>query len=391
MSHMLSSHGTITLIYIDSQRLMATYEDETLDCILPTIPPGEKEHVLVSQDESIFHTNEYRQRLWLVEDQQAIWKKGNGCAVHVSNFISETIRWIKLSEDQIAEQLTLPAKLCLPMFEAQKITYPGKGFDEWNLPQLINQLEHTIKVFDHTHLDCIVIFVFDRSSAHKGFMEDTLNVNNMNVGPGGMQRKLHNTVIPLSNPEGASGEEDMHSRVQKMCFLDNHPNPVLRGKAKGIKIVLEEHKSIWDKYMKACMERDVKPVGKCLSYSKSQIKKDAECHVIFAETVGQVDAASENDIAIAHLVTPPTLDNIWCCMQCVLSLQEDFQMERPLVQSLIKDVGHICLFLPWFHCKLNPIEMLWGYRKNCTCIFHMYGNLVMMQCFTLPFRILWLG
>jgi len=59
MSHMISSHGAMTLTYIKFQRFMATYDDETLDCIPPMLPPGIKEHVLVFQDESIFHTNEY--------------------------------------------------------------------------------------------------------------------------------------------------------------------------------------------------------------------------------------------------------------------------------------------------------------------------------------------
>ena len=39
---------------------MATYDDETLVRIPPTLLPGDKEHVVVYQDESIFHTNEYR-------------------------------------------------------------------------------------------------------------------------------------------------------------------------------------------------------------------------------------------------------------------------------------------------------------------------------------------
>ena len=68
----------ITLINTDLQRLMATYDEETLDRISPMLPPGKREHVLVFQDESIFHTNEYRRREWLAGDQHAIRKKGNG-------------------------------------------------------------------------------------------------------------------------------------------------------------------------------------------------------------------------------------------------------------------------------------------------------------------------
>ena len=333
---------------LDLPRYMATYDDETLDRIPPTLLPGDKEHVLVYQDESIFHTNEYRWQSWLAQDQQAIRKKGNGRAVHVSDFISETIGWVKLSDKQLSEQLAQPAELRLPTFEARKITYPRKGFDAWwDLAQLIEQLKHTIKVFEHTHPDLVAMFVFDRSSAHEGFAENALNVNNMNVGHGKKQRKLRDTVIPLCNPEPKPGEEDMRSRVQKMCFPNDHPNLELRGQAKGIKAVLQERKSVWDKYTTICVEHGTRPVGKCTSCSKSQIQKDAERRVVFAELAGQEDAASAEDIVIANSVTPSTSDNSeWCCMQRVLSLQEDFRTERPLIQTLIEDAGHICLFLP---------------------------------------------
>jgi len=110
---------------------MATYADQTLDRTPPTLNAREKEHVLVMQDESIFHTNEYHRRSWLAQDQQLIRKKGHGRVVHVSDFISETISWLKLSDNQIADQLKLPVEQCLATFEARKITYPGKGFDPW--------------------------------------------------------------------------------------------------------------------------------------------------------------------------------------------------------------------------------------------------------------------
>jgi len=53
-----------------------------------------------------------------------------------------------------------------------------------------------------------------------------------------------------------------------------------------------------------------------------------------------------------------------CCMQQVLSLQADFHAEKPLLQLVIEDAGHECLFLPKLHCELNPIEMVWGQAKQ---------------------------
>ena len=35
-----------------------------------------------------------------------------------------------------------------------------------------------------------------------------------------------------------------------------------------------------------------------------------------------------------------------------------------MLEEVIEKAGHICLFLPKFHCELNPIEMLWGYVKR---------------------------
>jgi hypothetical protein len=57
--HILSSHNNADQLNL--QRYMATYDNETLDHIPLMLLPGDKEYILVYQDESIFHTNEYRQ------------------------------------------------------------------------------------------------------------------------------------------------------------------------------------------------------------------------------------------------------------------------------------------------------------------------------------------
>ncbi|KAJ3881314.1 hypothetical protein F5051DRAFT_437009 [Lentinula edodes] len=67
-------------------------------------------------------------------------------------------------------------------------------------------------------------------------------------------------------------------------------------------------------------------------------------------------------------------DAIDCCVRRVLSLQPDFQEQISLVQEVIEAAGHLCLFLPKFHCEINFIEYFWGavkryLREHCDYTF----------------------
>ena len=55
-------------------------------------------------------------------------------------------------------------------------------------------------------------------------------------------------------------------------------------------------------------------------------------------------------------VCPFENDN--CCMACLLSKQEDFTNQISMLETVIQEAGHKCIFLPKFHCELNPIEMV---------------------------------
>lgn len=61
--------------------------------------------------------------------------------------------------------------------------------------------------------------------------------------------------------------------------------------------------------------------------------------------------------------------NPTCCMRRCMAAQDDFINEKPKIQLIIEAAGHKCVFLPKFHCELNPIEMYWGYAKRCTSIY----------------------
>jgi hypothetical protein len=63
-----------------------------------------------------------------------------------------------------------------------------------------------------------------------------------------------------------------------------------------------------------------------------------------------------------------------CCAKRILELQPDFKEQKSLVREVIEAAGHLCIFLPKFHCELNYIEFFWGavkrwLRENCDYTF----------------------
>jgi transposase len=53
-----------------------------------------------------------------------------------------------------------------------------------------------------------------------------------------------------------------------------------------------------------------------------------------------------------------------CCLARILANHKDFFEQKSALEELLLARGHKCLFLPKFHCELNPIEMYWAYCKN---------------------------
>ena len=63
-------------------------------------------------------------------------------------------------------------------------------------------------------------------------------------------------------------------------------------------------------------------------------------------------------------------------MKIVLSLHDDFRTEKTLVEKFLIDEGHKVMFLPKFHCELNPIERVWGQAK---CYSWQYTNYTLVR------------
>lgn len=228
-----------------------------------------------------------------------------------------------------------------------------------------------------------MLFIFDQSSAHRSFAADALNAKKMNVNPGGKQPKMHATRIPMNNPNPR-----LQGTYQSMVFPDNHSNNP--GEAKGMEAVLRE-RGLWPRLVAACASGK-SPVGRCTSCKASvakqtKIEADARARMeAEPETYGSIGEANspnahltDTDLGLAGvhdtedaLLPGESLDTevdssgegVYCCMEKCLAAQEDFRSEKPLLQLEIEAAGHLCLFLPKFHCELNPIEMYWGFAKH---------------------------
>lgn len=159
-----------------------------------------------------------------------------------------------------------------------------------------------------------MLLMVDHSQGHSAYAPDALLVSRMNLRPAGKsQARMRKTWFI----------RDGVRHQQEMVFPpDHHEFP---NEPKGMKQVLME-RGLWrDGLLKECKE-------KC-----------------------------------AHGATD-------CCATKILSLQPDFVAQKSLVQEVIEAAGHLCIFLPKYHCELNFIEFFWGavkryLRENCDYTF----------------------
>ena len=164
------------------------------------------------------------------------------------------------------------------------------------------------------------LVMVDNSQGHSAYSEDALVVSRMNMNTGGKQPNMRNGWFI----------KDGVQVPQEMNFPPSHATHP--GQLKGMKQILLERGLYWTGLVMQCKKKKDGSGGKCKS-----------------------DATS-------------------CCAKRILELQPDFKEQKSLVQEVIEECGHICIFLPKFHCELNFIEFFWGavkkyLRKHCDYTF----------------------
>src|SRR5260221_10492835 len=134
----------------------------------------------------------------------------------------------------------------------------------------------------------------------------------MNKSNGGKQRKQRDTIIPMSNPR-----PELCGVPQKMTTET--------GQARGLQQSLD----------------------KC-GFNVQRMK--TRCSPVCA------------------------FENETCCMARLMSKQDDFLSQKCQLEEMLTERGHLCIFLPKFHCELNPIEMVGFYLFSCFWFSNLYST-----------------
>ena len=124
-------------------------------------------------------------------------------------------------------------------------------------------------------------------------------------------------------------------------------------------------RGLWQNFTQAQIDGGLPVIQlKCAECKKSGAQQDARARA--AEMMKNAEAGGYfiPEQPEMNESTSLTRSTTTCCWSKILASQSDFKGERPLLQTIIEDAGHICIFLPKFHCELNPIELLWAYIQQ---------------------------
>ena len=181
---------------------MAELDKKSLTCdgTTPELAAGEKPYIRVVHDECTYYANSDQSLFWGDNETNVLRQKSLGASIMVSDFIDEVSGYIRDDQDQARIRL-----------ETHREGY-------FTNELLLKQVERTVDIFERIHPEAIALFLFDNAPSHRKMADDALNADKMNVGPGGKQPKMRDTI--------------WGGAVQRM--IDNTGTP------KGMKVVLEE-------------------------------------------------------------------------------------------------------------------------------------------------------
>ncbi|THU79174.1 hypothetical protein K435DRAFT_698465 [Dendrothele bispora CBS 962.96] len=264
-------------------------------------------------DETIFYAHDRRRKNWFHKDASAKpYAKGDGHSFMIADYVSADFGWLRSLDGR----------------SARRVMFPGKAKDGYFTAEDIQeQANAAIDLVHELYPDYEHIFIYDNATTHLKRPDGSLSARKMPKGPSSKffievsKRDANGKLV--YNPDGSIAKEEREMEpgvlpdgcLQSLYYPENHkthPNQF-----KGMATILQERGYNVDKL-------------------KAQCNKKFNC-------------------------APPALN---CCCRRILFNEPDFVGVESILEKTCKERGVQVIFLPKFHCELNPIEQCWGYGKR---------------------------
>ena len=207
--------------------------------------------IVIFHDESTFHANEYQATFWGEKGTTVMRPKSRGSGIMVSDFIEENNGYLALTQAEYDEAKKSDSSA--KMYARQLLEFGENKEGYWTSDKFISQIRSAVKIANIKYPKSSgykIVWMFDHSSCHAAMADDSLDVNHMNVNPGGKQRVMR---------DGWWG-----GKPQKMT--DAHGVP------KGLKRVLEE-RGINTARLNQAQMRELLGSHPDFKYEKSRIER----------------------------------------------------------------------------------------------------------------------
>jgi hypothetical protein len=282
--------------------------------------------VIWYHDESTFYANDQRDLSWHhISETPDLKPKGEGASIMVADFVSADYGFLASKDGSESSRVIFKA---------------GKNRDGYfTNEEIIAHVTRAMNILERDYPDEDHVFVFDNATTHLKRADDALAARKMPKRPSrpeknfGIRRAVRDEDGAVV--KGADGKpitewapmrdgwfvRDGETVQQSLYFPDDHP--VHPGIFKGMAQILVER-----------------------GYDEEEIqKKLAECKRFKCPDV-------------------PDGTDVTCCCRRMVYTQPDFVSAESLVAETCRARGFDVIFLPKFHCELNPIEQCWGYAKD---------------------------
>jgi hypothetical protein len=203
---------------------------------------SEKRVIVWFHDESIFYAHDRRKKGWFHKDAGAKpYAKGKGASLMVADYVSVDFGWLTSPDVKRS---------------ARRIFKPGKNRDGYfTSADILDQAREATNILRTFYPEYDHVLIYDNATTHLKHAEDALSATSM---PKGIPKPGTNWGIEVSKCDPVTGKliyrpdgkvEKEKIRMRDAQFRNGEPQPLyfpmdpnnkLRGKFKGMSVILQE-------------------------------------------------------------------------------------------------------------------------------------------------------